>query len=165
MGSAAGEGPRARAALQGLGYIGDVRAVPRLLASLGHRDRSIVATACGALELLLGHREDPDEPGVHARWERWWEQNGHRFEDGVRTRYGERLCPALLVSKLADDDPLVRRGAYDELVITTGMHLPFDSEGPWRLQAIHRRAWSQWADENADRFTPGAWWFAGDPIG
>ena len=165
MGSAAGEGPRARAALQGLGYIGDVRAVPRLLSALGHRDRSIVATACGALELLLGHHEDPDEPGVHARWERWWEEEAHRFTDGARTRYGALMSPGLLASKLEDDDPLVRRGAYDELVITTGAHMPFDAEGPWRVQAMHRRAWRKWAEDNANRFTPGAWWFNGETIG
>ncbi len=165
MGSAAGEGPRARAALQGLGYIGDVRAVPRLLGALGHRDRSVVATACGALELLLGHREDPDEPGVHARWERWWEQNMQRFTEGARTRYGELLCPALLTEKLGDDDPLVRRGAYDELVITTGCHMPFDSDGPWRVQAMHRRAWQKWASDHANRYIPGAWWFNGEVIG
>ena len=165
MGSAAGEGARARAALQGLGYLGDVRAIPRLLASLAHRDRSVVAVACGALALLTGHREDPDEPGVHARWERWWEDNASGFTEGVRTRYGQPISPTVLAKKLADDDPLVRRGAYDELVITTGCHLPFDADGPWRIQQMHRRAWLMWAQENEGRFHPGRWWFNGDAIG
>ncbi|MCP4808247.1 MAG: hypothetical protein GY913_27975 [Proteobacteria bacterium] len=165
MGSAAGEGARARAALQGLGYLGDVRAIPRLLASLSHRDRSVVAVACGALALLTGHREDADEPGVHARWERWWEQNASSFTEGVRTRYGEPMSPTVLARKLGDDDPLVRRGAYDELVITTGCHLPFDADGPWRIQQMHRRAWLMWAQENEERFHPGRWWFSGDSIG
>ncbi|MED5372466.1 MAG: HEAT repeat domain-containing protein [Myxococcota bacterium] len=165
LGTAAGEGTRALAALQGLGYLGDARGIPRLLGALGSRDRSKVAVASSALELLTGHREDPDEPGVHARWERWWEDNGSTLEEGIRYRYGEILTPELLVRALGDDDALVRRGAYDELVISTSCTLPFDSEGPYRLQIGHQRAWKQWAHQNAHRFPPGAWWFDGGLMG
>ncbi|MCB9759839.1 MAG: HEAT repeat domain-containing protein [Alphaproteobacteria bacterium] len=156
---------KAMGALQGLGYLGDPRAMPQLLGALGHRDRAIVSVACGALELLTGHREDPDEPGVHARWERWWEQSCDGFAEGVRHRYGERLSPSLLAEKLLDDDPLVRRGAFDELVITTGAQLPFDADGPWRVQVAHQRAWRRWCAENADLFPPGRWSFHGQTIG
>ena len=66
---------------------------------------------------------------------------------------------------LGRDDASVRRGAYDELVITTGCHLPFDGDGPWRVQMAHRKAWMMWAAENRERFAPGGWFFDGQPIG
>jgi HEAT repeat protein len=165
MGAAGGDGARAAAALQGLGYLGDVRAVPRLLMALSNRDRGLLAVACGALELILGHREDPDEPGVHMRWERWWEENAHSYQEGLRYRDGEPLSARLLVKRLGHDDALVRRGAYDELVISTGSHLPFDADGPWRVQLAHRRAWKAWALEHAQGWRPGTWMFDGRPIG
>jgi len=86
------------------------------------------------------------------RWRRarWWEQNGQDFREGSRYR---------------DDDAIVRRGAYDELVITTGEQLPFDADGPWRIQTTHRRAWAAWCHENDERFPPGGWYFDGAPIG
>lgn len=156
---------KAVGALQGLGYLGDPRAVPRLLANLSHRDRKRVAVASAALELLTGHREDAAEPGVHARWERWWEQHGDSLREGVRHRDGRPLSPAVLVDKLGDDDALVRRGSYDELVITTGCTLPFDAEGPYRVQLAHQRAWRRWAQQHQGEYRPGAWWFHGRPIG
>jgi HEAT repeat protein len=165
MGTAAGDGRRALAALQGLGYLGDPRGVPRLLSAVGRRDRAVVAVACGALELLTGHREEPDEPGVHARWERWWEENHGRFEDGVRYRYGELYGLELLAQTLAHGDALVRRGAYDELVVASGCHLPFDADGPYRLQVAHQRAWREWARGEGRRTRPGTWLFDGQPIG
>lgn len=165
LGTAAGEGTRALAALQGLGYLGDARGIPRLLGALASRDRSKVAVASAALELITGHREDPDEPGVHARWERWWEEKGSGLEEGLRYRYGHILTPEVLVQALGHDDALVRRGSYDELVISTGHGLPFDAEGPYRLQVAHQRGWKQWCRENAQRFPAGGWWFDGQTIG
>lgn len=156
---------RAMGALQGLGYLGHARGVPRLLEALSHRDRPRVAVASGALEMITGHREDPEEPGVHARWERWWEAHADEFTEGVRYREGKPLGPRGLVEKLADDDPLVRRGAFDELVITTGCALPFDAEGPWRVQVAHQREWRLWCRANAESYPPGGWWFHGERIG
>lgn len=165
LGTAAGQGKAALAAMQGLGYLGDVRAVPRLLENLNHRDRTRVAVASGALELLTNHHEDWEEPGVQLRWERWWDERGQGMQPGIRYRYGEPLDPRLLALTLGRDDASVRRGAYDELVITTGCHLPFDGDGPWRVQMAHRKAWMMWAAENRERFAPGGWFFDGQPIG
>ena len=66
---------------------------------------------------------------------------------------------------LSHDDPLVRRSTYDELVISTGAQLPFDAEGPYRIQVSHRRAWEQWWQEYAPRFPNGRWTFHGEEIG
>jgi HEAT repeat protein len=156
---------RAVPAIQGLGYLGDPRAVPKLIDALGGRDKARVRVAAGALELITGRREDPEEPGILARYIRWWEDAAPDFHDGSRYRYGHPVSPEVLAAQLSHDDPIVRRGAYDELVITTGAHLPFDADGPWRLQLAHRRAWLRWSRENAEHFPPGSWFFDGRPIG
>ncbi len=163
--TAEGSGARAMGALQGLGYLGDPRAVPVLLGALTHREQDIEAVAAGALELLTGHREDPDQPGLAVRWERWWEVAQNDFAEGIRYRYGRVLDLTLLVEKLGDDDLLVRRGSYDELVISTGCQLPFDADGPWRIQLAHRTAWQEWVRSRLDDFPPGRWYYDSELIG
>ena len=163
--TADGEGPKALGALQGLGYLGDIRGVTSLLAAMSSKNPHKQAVAAGALEMITGHQINPDQPGVHTLWERYWEEHEKHFQVGVRYRDGRILDLGLLVEKMSDSDPLVRRGAYDELVISTGENLPFDADGPWRVQANHVRAWSRWCRDNTDRFTLGHWWFNGDAIG
>jgi HEAT repeat protein len=164
-GTAEGKGQRALGALQGLGYLGDPRGVASLLGAMGTRDHAITAVAAGALEMITGHHEDLDQPGLHAHWEKYWEDNEGRFQDGVRYRDGRIMDLQLLVNKLGDDDPLVRRGAYDELVISTGCNQPFDADGPWRVQLAHRAAWTRWVQAHKEVFSPGDWWFNGQSIG
>jgi hypothetical protein len=164
-GTAEGQGQKALGALQGLGYLGDVRGVPSLLGAMSARDRTKTAVAAGALEMITGHREDLEQPGLHALWEKYWEEHEGRFQDGVRYRDGKIMDLKLLVAKLGDDDPLVRRGAYDELVISTGNNLPFDADGPWRVQVAHQRQWRQWVNANNAGFSRGDWWFNGQSIG
>jgi tetratricopeptide (TPR) repeat protein len=163
--TADGEGPKALGALQGLGYLGDTRGVTSLLGAMSSKNPHKRAVAAGALEMITGHQIDPEQPGVHTLWERYWEEHEKHFQAGVRYRDGRILDLGLLVEKMSDTDPLVRRGAYDEIVISTGENLPFDADGPWRVQANHVRAWSRWCRENADRFTLGNWWFNGEAIG
>ena len=164
-GTAEGNGPKALGALQGLGYLGDPRGVPSLLGAMGRRDRAMTTVAAGALEMITGHREELDQPGLHALWEKYWEDNESSFQDGVRYRDGRLMDLDLLVEKLGDDDGLVRRGAYDELVISTGANLPFDADGPWRIQVGHRNGWKRWVRSNRDAFGRGGWWFHGESIG
>jgi len=164
-GTAEGQGAKALGALQGLGYLGDPRGVPSLLGAMSARDRARTAVAAGALEMITGNHEDLEQPGLHALWEKYWEENESRFQPGIRYRDGQIMDLGLLVDKLGDDDPLVRRGAYDELVISTGCNLPFDADGPWRVQLIHRSAWRRWVRAHDEGFGRGDWWFNGQSIG
>ncbi len=158
------EDPAGVGALQGLGYLGDPRAVPRLLELLGgrDRDRSRQAVANGALELITGHHEDPEESMLRSRWMSWWGHNADRFRDGQRYRHGQLMDPGQLIERLENDDPFVRRSTYDELVISTGCRLPFDAEGPYRVQVAHRRAWAAWWAEAQPEFPAGRWSFHGE---
>ena len=159
------EGPAGLGAMQGLGYLGDPRAVPRLLESTSSRDQARARVASGALEIITGHHEDPEESLLRNRWTQWWEEHQDHFEEGFRYRHGRLMDPGLMIARLSHDEPLVRRATYDELVIATGQRLPFDAEGPFRLQAQHIGAWRQWWMENREAYPSGRWTFHGEIIG
>jgi HEAT repeat protein len=160
------DGPAGIGAIHGLGYLGEVRAVQRLIDSLASRDITRCQMANAALEIITGHHEDPEESLLRNRWIDWWEKNGGNFQEGARYRHGELMAPGTLLTRLEHDDSLVRRSAYDELVISTGEHLPFDADGPYRVQVNHIQAWQHWwRSMDTDRFPPGNWWFHGESIG
>jgi tetratricopeptide (TPR) repeat protein len=163
--SAALEGSPAVGALMGMGYLGDPRAVPKLIDACGARDPARARIAGAALELITGHHEDPEESLLRNRWGEWWEREGGRYQEGLRYRHGRLLDPGVLIERLAHDDAIVRRSTYDELVISTGHRLPFDAEGPWRVQVAHLRAWRAWWADHKGRFPAGRWFFHGDVIG
>ncbi len=152
-------------ALQGLGLLGDPRAVPTLLHALDPRQPGRARVASAALTLVTGHRESEDEPALARRWSAWWEEHGGRFPLGVRHRLGRRMDAGLLIELMADDESWTRRTAYDELVITTGHHLPFDADGPWRVQLAHLRAWRAWWATARSRLPGGGWYLDGRPVG
>ncbi len=163
-GSVARDQEVARGALQGLGYLGDPRGVPQLIDSTARPEARVAAVASSALEILTGHHEPSEAPDLRLRWKRFWEQQEKAFLPGVRYRYGRRLDPGVLIERLGADDLLARRSSYDELVIATGAHLPFDADGAWRLQVHHRIAWERWWQDNRERFPAGAWTFHGEII-
>jgi len=151
-------------ALLGLGLLGDPRAFPVLLKALDHRDRRVSEVANGALQILSGHYEEMDQPGWKSRWNQWWEDNESTMPPGVRHRDGSIMDVSLLLNKMTGTDPWVRRTAYDELVITTGHALPFDSDGPYRTQQNHLRAWRTWWQEARTWLVPGNWYLDGTPV-
>ncbi len=159
------EGPAGLGALQGLGYLGEPKAVPRLLDATASREPARARVASGALELLTGHHEDPEESLLRNRWVQWWESHSEHFEPSFRYRHGRLMDPGLLIDRLGHDDSLVRRATYDELVIASGSRNPFDAEGPFRVQLNHIAAWRTWWQENRERFPCGRWTFHGEQVG
>ena len=159
------DGPTGMGAIHGLGYLGDPRAVGRLVDVLAGRDPLRAQVASGALELITGHHEDPEESLLRNRWMTWWDRHQHDFREGQRYRHGRPYDPGLLIERLRHDDPAVRRTSYDELVISTGAVLPFDAEGPYRVQQAHLREWGLWWTEQRSRYPSGGWYFHGDRIG
>ena len=159
-----GTDDRALGALQGLGLLGDPRAIPALIKALSSRDRRTIEIAAGALQIVTGHAEQMDEAGAKGRWAAWWEANEGKMKPGMRHRDGRPFDGALLIEKMTLDDAWIRRTAYDELVIVSGGNLPFDAEGPWRVQQAHLRAWRDWWKKNGARLLPGRWYLDGLPI-
>jgi HEAT repeat protein len=151
-------------ALQGLGLMGDPRAVPVLIQALDPRDPKRAEVAVGALQILTGHTEGGEEPGLQRRWQGWWEAHKPRFPDGVRHRDGKVFDAGQLIARMELADAWVRRTAYDELVITSGHRLPFDADGPWRTQLSHLRAWREWWRTARARMSAGRWYLDGRRI-
>jgi HEAT repeat protein/tetratricopeptide (TPR) repeat protein len=151
------DGERATGALQGLGLLGDPRGVPALLKALSGRERRVMEVASGALSILSGRDDDPSEPGLRSRWHDWWEQHQDSMPAGVRFRHGQRFDCAMLLQRMSEPDAYLRRTAYDELVITSGEPLPFDADGPWRVQQAHLADWWRWWAYARDRFPAGRW--------
>ncbi len=159
------EGPSALGAIQGLGLLGSTRAVPRLIEIVGSRDTIKQAAAAAALEVMTGHRIDLEDAHPRQRWDAWWEANREKMADGVRWRAGQPLTIRALIERLGNDESSVRQSSYDELVIATGVRLPFDAEGPWRMQLAHRAAWARWYSDHAHALAPSGWLFHGDTVG
>jgi tetratricopeptide (TPR) repeat protein len=159
------DGPSGMGAIHGLGYLGEPRAVGRLIDVLAGRDPLRAQVASGALELITGHHEDPEESLLRNRWMTWWDKNGHEFREGQRYRHGRLYDPGLLIERLRHGDPAVRRTSYDELVISTGATQAFDAEGPYRVQQSHCREWGVWWDEQRSQYPSGGWFFHGERIG
>ena len=159
-----GTDERALGALQGLGLLGDPRGVPTLLDSLNSREKEVVEVAAGALTILTGHSEQVGEHGWRNRWFAWWEGHEDRFPEGVRHRDGKVFDLGLLIERMGHDDAYTRRTAYDELVIGSGANLPFDADGPWRVQCAHLRAWQRWWGTARHRYVAGRWYHDGKQI-
>jgi tetratricopeptide (TPR) repeat protein len=159
------EGPVALGAVQGLGLLGSTRAVPKLIELCAHRDPARAHAASAALEVLTGHGEDVEEPQLRARWDVWWQENAGRFDDRVRWRGGAPHTVRSLIERLGHDDVITRLTAYDELVIATGARLPFDADGPWRMQVAHRAAWARWYADHAHELPESGWLFFGEAVG
>ncbi|MCB9686100.1 MAG: HEAT repeat domain-containing protein [Alphaproteobacteria bacterium] len=161
---AEGEGERALGALQGLGLLGDSRGLTVLLRALQARERRVVEVASGALTILSGRVDDPAEPGIRHRWNEWFEKEGKDLAPGLRHRYGKPMDAGLLLDRMEDPDPYVRRTAYDELVITSGQTLPFDADGPWRVQVAHLRTWRRWWAGARHKYPSGRWVLDGEVV-
>lgn len=151
-------------ALHGLGLLGDPRAVPTLLQCLDPRHPKRTEVASAALEVLTGHHESLDEAGAIRRWHNWWEEHETNFPVGIRHRDGKVFDMGILLSRMSSQDPWVRRTAYDELVIQTGQLLPFDVDGPWRVQRRHLTAWHTWWKNSRLRLPGGRWYLDGKII-
>jgi hypothetical protein len=161
---AEGADEMALGALQGLGLMGDPRSIPTLLNAIASRDRRVSAVAFGAMQILTGHEEDLDTPGAKNRWKAWCEVNAGTLPDGIRHREGQIFDCGYLIEGMSSDDAWVRRTSYDELVIASGCDLPFDADGPWRVQCGHLAKWRRWWGKTRHTHVTGRWYLDGKQI-
>ncbi len=157
--------PAAFTAIHGLGLLGDIRAIPHLLAALDLRHPKRAEIATGSLQILTGHQVDRDETHLQKLWTSWWEDNGADFTAGIRYRHGKVFgCGQLIDTMGSSVDSWTRRTAYDELVITSGYHTAFDTDGPWRTQQEHLKSWRRWWMGARHQLPAGRWYLDGKPI-
>ena len=156
------DSPAALGAILGLGYIGDMRAIPVLLKQCTHRDPKRTQAASQALEVLTGHFEKSSDIMLRTRWEEWLSKHEGRLQRLGLMRKGKSYSLELLVEQLGHDSPMVRQNSYDELVVASGARLPFDGRGPWRTQLAQRKAWALWLRKQG--FKKGQKYFWGEPL-
>ena len=96
-------------AILGLGYIGDMRAIPILLDQCMHRDPKRTQAASQALEVLTGHFEQSSDIMLRTRWEEWLMNNEGRLQRLGLIRNGQTYSLEFLVEQLGHDSPVVRQ--------------------------------------------------------
>lgn len=152
-------------AIQGLGLLGHPRAIPELIEILAAVTEPATREVANlALKLITGREEELGAPGLKRRWTAWWGESQERYSDGRRIRNGAPFGAGALIEMLENPALAARRLAYDELVISTGCRLPYDYDGPWRVQRAHLKAWRDWWQGNRHAQPPGSWNLDGKPI-
>jgi uncharacterized protein (TIGR02270 family) len=99
-------------------------------------------------------------------WKAWWAANTSRFAPGLRYRRGVPLTPVALVDSIAFDKTprRIRELSYEELVVRYRADIPFETDMPVRHQQDAIFKMKSWAKVNEERFKPGEWYLAGQPI-
>jgi hypothetical protein len=98
-----------------------------------------------------------------ADWQRWWTDNGRRFDLRIRYRNGKPFSPACLLETLESERSRhkARQLAYEELVIRYGVDFPFETELFVTQQQQALAKYAEWIKANSSRFREGEWYFAG----
>lgn len=99
-------------------------------------------------------------------WNRWWKANGERFIAGTRYRLGRPCSPATVLETLASTEVPgpVRQLAYEEMVVRYRLdaHFEIDMTARRQMEAVTR--YRSWIAGNPDRYSDGAWYYAGQIV-
>ncbi|AGC48805.1 hypothetical protein MYSTI_07533 [Myxococcus stipitatus DSM 14675] len=139
----------ALAALEAMGILGAVEAIPCLMDELAGDAREHRLVAAGALNLMTGAglqqvvqvpTEDEDDPPRELRlpstdravWEQWWKEHRSRFQGIKRARLGKPYAVESSLEELASPESSreTRKRAWAELAIRSRHHVGMDVEGP-----------------------------------
>lgn len=101
-----------------------------------------------------------------ADWKSWFSDNLRRFDPQLRYRRGVPCSPAQLVSDIAapHTDGVLRRYSALELAIRYGYPGAFEVDMPVIVQVHAIRAMHQWLASAGQAFSPGSWYFNGQPL-
>jgi len=97
------------------------------------------------------------------RWTIWWKENASRFNTTTRYRSGKPYSFLLCLEEIAHpqtkyDD---RQRAYNELVMRSGHHIPFEPGWFVDKQIDSLKKWQTWWNENKTALT-NPWMFDGN---
>jgi uncharacterized protein (TIGR02270 family) len=167
--------------LVALGLLGDISAIPTLLANLTNPEKA--AAAANALQLISGANfsekvfipdeiEEDSEFGTTVvrlsqkpdDWVGWWREHESAFDSRVRYRYGKPYSPLVLLEGLqCEKTPhRFRQLAYEELVIRYGLSIPFEADMFVSDQVKALQQIDLWIQANNGKFREGAWYFQGN---
>ncbi|WP_342376986.1 HEAT repeat domain-containing protein [Myxococcus stipitatus] len=136
-------------ALEAMGVLGAVEAIPCLMDELAGEAREHRLVAAGALNLMTGAAlqqvvkvpaEDEDDPPRELRlpstdraaWEQWWKENRARFQGIKRVRLGKPYAVESSLDELTSPESSreTRKRAWAELAIRSRHHVGMDLDGP-----------------------------------
>lgn len=148
--------------IEGIGIIGNVKAVPILIEKLKTEDEKLKLKITHSLGLITGagpteEHVVEDEGGdvitmPPEQWIQWWQANQNRFDSNKRWRRGKPFTLGACIQEMADPKQRYcqRQRAYLELIIRSGVHIPFEADWfiPKQQEAIGR--WEEWWAENKE---------------
>ncbi|MCK6552725.1 hypothetical protein L6R52_43280, partial [Myxococcota bacterium] len=114
-----------------IGLFRDVTAVPRLIAVLDRKEKSLFDAVEGALAEITKQRLGSSPK----KWRAWWQKNQGRSRLGW------------LVDGLASKEAPLRKSAAEELRALTGLDLGYDDDAPKKQREEARLRWVKWWNE------------------
>ncbi|MBI9089323.1 MAG: HEAT repeat domain-containing protein [Desulfobacterium sp.] len=149
--------------VEGIGVIGDVKAIPILIEKLKTEDEKLKLKIAYSLELITGaglteeHVVEDEGVDVNAmspeQWTQWWQANQNRFDSNTRWRRGKPFTLGACIEEMTDPKRRYceRQRAYLELIIRSGVYIPFEADWfiPKQQEAIGK--WEEWWAENKEQ--------------
>ncbi len=96
------------------------------------------------------------------RWAQWWQENKANFDQSIRYRHGKPYSFLLCLQEIAHRETNYqdRQRAYNELVMRSGHHIPFEADWFVDKQMEALKKWQAWWNQNKIGFT-NQWMFDG----
>ncbi len=146
--------------VEGFGVIGDVKVLPILIEKLKTEDENLKSKVVYSLELITGagltEEQVVEDEVVEVnttspeQWSEWWQANQNRFDSKKRWRRGKPFTLGGCIEEMKDPKRKYceRQRAYLELIIRSGVHIPFEADWfiPKQQEAIEK--WEEWWEEN-----------------
>lgn len=150
--------------IEGLAFLGSLRAVPILNFELEDPDPEIREASAASLEILSGEAPEMDSSENREKllrfWQHWWAETGSHLDIEKRYREGKPFNIRFWLEYLMDPDSSIRQHAHTSLIIYTGQHFPMDPDAFMLDQRQAYRVWEEWFEEQ-QKYPPGCWFFAG----
>lgn len=99
-------------------------------------------------------------------WRLWWDENTSNFDPNIRYRNGKPYSPECLIENLKSEKSpnIIRKLAYEELVIRYGINFPFETDMLVKDQIVAIEQYEGWVKNNPNKFVEGKWYFNGSLI-
>ncbi|MDG9667625.1 hypothetical protein ONV78_07775 [Hahella sp. CR1] len=145
--------------VKALGLTGSINAIDKIKPYLSHHSEEVRATASLALTEITGEwdiDEYSDAGELTSFWNDWLNINLANFDPKVRYTKGEVFCLMTKAENMLDSDQESRSIFHDDLIVYSGLHLPYDSKSYFIIQQQHVEEWKS-AIINGTPITTGLW--------
>ncbi len=101
-----------------------------------------------------------------AEWEQWWDEHKTSFDPELRYRSGKPYSPQCLIEnlKMEKSPDVIRKLAYEELVVRYNVNVPFETEMTVKYQIDAIDKMEQKVNAVAGQFKDGTWYYNGSLV-